>query len=222
MTGSSTPGLESRIRGAIFGALVGDALGVPVEFTSRAQRDADPVHEMLGGGTWGQPAGTWSDDGALLLCTTEATIDGLSVSRLGAAYVQWMRQGHWSARGDVFDIGNATAMSLERLADGIPIEEAGATGEDQNGNGALMRVLPIGLRFWRSADDEMCSHAAACSRITHAHRRSQLACGFYCLTIASVLRGDLRPPAVPMRLIQPNQNLSFNQPNNVQFRHSSE
>jgi ADP-ribosyl-[dinitrogen reductase] hydrolase len=111
------------------------------------------------------------------------------VSRLGAAYVQWMRQGHWSARGDVFDIGNATAMSLERLADGIPIEEAGATGEDQNGNGSLMRVLPVGLRFWRYDADEMCSHAAACSRITHAHRRSQLACGFYCLTIASVLRG---------------------------------
>jgi len=46
--------------------LIGDALGVPVEFCDRAARRVDPVKNMRSGGCWEQPAGTWSDDGSLI------------------------------------------------------------------------------------------------------------------------------------------------------------
>jgi len=113
--------LENHIRGAIHGALAGDALGVPVEFSTRAQRRADPVRDMRAFGTWCQPAGTWSNDGALLLCTLEALTQPPALApkhatfdadSLGALFVDWMRNGRWAARGNVFDIGATTRRAL--------------------------------------------------------------------------------------------------------------
>lgn len=189
MNTAKAPTLESRMRGAIYGALVGDALGVPVEFAARAERDADPVCGMRAWGMHHQPAGTWSDDGALLLCTAEGLVDGFSARRLGALYVRWMRDGYWGARGEVFDIGGTTRSALSRLGDGVPIERAGDDGEGQNGNGSLMRILPVALHGSRAGADVISERAMVASSITHAHRRSQIACAFYCLIVEAVLRG---------------------------------
>ena len=54
--------IHDRVLGGIWGTIVGDALGVPVEFTSRDERRRDPVTDMRGYGTHHQPPGTWSDD----------------------------------------------------------------------------------------------------------------------------------------------------------------
>jgi ADP-ribosylglycohydrolase len=53
---------KQRILGGLWGAVVGDALGVPVEFQNRAAVQANPVSGMRGFGTYNQPPGTWSDD----------------------------------------------------------------------------------------------------------------------------------------------------------------
>lgn len=55
---NSGPTIGSRIRGAMLGLVVGDALGVPVEFRPRSERRKDPVIGMRGHGTHNQPAGT--------------------------------------------------------------------------------------------------------------------------------------------------------------------
>ena len=64
------------IKSGIFGAIVGDALGLPVQFIGREWRDRDPVTDMRGYGAFNKPAGSWSDDSSLTL----ATVDGLSKS----------------------------------------------------------------------------------------------------------------------------------------------
>lgn len=61
-----------HILGGLYGSLVGDALGVPVEFAPRSSRKDDPVTGMRARGMHCQPAGTWSDDGSLLLCAVES------------------------------------------------------------------------------------------------------------------------------------------------------
>ena len=66
----------SCIKDGIIGQVVGDALGLPVQFKAREFRDIDPVTEMRGNGAFDLPAGSWSDDSSLIL----ATIDGLSKS----------------------------------------------------------------------------------------------------------------------------------------------
>jgi ADP-ribosylglycohydrolase len=184
-----------RIRGAILGALVGDALGVPVEFQSRLARRDDPVTDMRGFGSHHQPPGTWSDDGALLLCTAEALIDGLDTERAGRLYLRWWMEGHWAARGEVFDIGTATREALGRLRTGIPANEAGGTGETDNGNGSLMRILPVALRFSAEPPELMARAAMQLSAITHRHPRSQLACALYCLVVHELLHGKAPPEA---------------------------
>ena len=174
----------SQIRGAVYGALVGDALGVPVEFTSREQRRADPVREMRADGAWRQPAGTWSDDGALTLCSVEALAGGASLdtNRLGQLFVDWMQNARWAAHDSVFDIGITTHVALERIREGTNAECAGGDGERHNGNGSLMRILPVALRFSETTPPaELATLAMRASAITHAHIRSRLACACYCL-----------------------------------------
>ena len=66
-----TPSTHERLLGGMIGTLVGDALGVPVEFTGRSMRDKDPVTGMRAFGTWNQPAGTWSDDSSMTLAAAD-------------------------------------------------------------------------------------------------------------------------------------------------------
>jgi ADP-ribosylglycohydrolase len=174
----------------MIGALVGEALGVPVEFSSRPDRDADAVTGMRGFGTWMQPAGTWSDDGALFLCTAESLVGEVPDLELaGRLYVRWLREGHWAVGGKVFDVGGATRAALDRIASGTPAASAGGAGETDNGNGSLMRILPVALRFADASPDELVSYAMRWSAITHRHVRSQLACAYYCLVVQQCMQG---------------------------------
>lgn len=184
---------QERILGGLWGAIVGDALGVPVEFTSREERRRDPVTDMRGYGTHRQPPGTWSDDSALLLCTVEALCDdAYCPERLAALFLAWQDRGYWTPHGSVFDIGVATSTALARLRQGGMPEEAGGAGERDNGNGALMRILPVALRYADAPIEEMLFMAHRVSALTHRHPRSQMACGLYCC-MANGLSGGLAP-----------------------------
>ena len=139
------------IRAQLLGVAVGDALGVPVEFRARGSFHVDG---MLGHGTHDQPAGTWSDDTSLTLALADALADALahplagdavSLSRLARNCVAWQDKGAFTAHGQAFDIGNATARAIGRLKRGVRPEQAGGREERDNGNGSLMRVAPARL-----------------------------------------------------------------------------
>ncbi|MBX7121898.1 MAG: ADP-ribosylglycohydrolase family protein [Opitutaceae bacterium] len=181
---------SDRIRGGILGALVGDALGVPVEFSSRSERRRDPVREPRGFGCWNQPPGTWSDDGALLLCTAEAILDGADLDKAGELFLRWWKKGYRTARGTVFDIGGATLAALNRISNGTPAAQAGGTDESDNGNGSLMRILPIAWRFCDEPAETVVEHAMSLSSVTHRHPRSQLACAYLCLVVRQLMHRE--------------------------------
>ena len=82
--------------------------------------------------------------------------------------------------GRVFDCGIQTDRALSALARGEPALSSGPSGERDNGNGALMRVLPLAL-WHRGSDEALVADAARQSLPTHGHVRSQLCCGLYCL-----------------------------------------
>jgi len=87
--------VNERILGGLWGAVVGDALGVPVEFQSRERLRRDPVQDMRGHGTYNQPSGTWSDDSSLMLCTVESLLNGFDTGHLGILFVRWFREAYW-------------------------------------------------------------------------------------------------------------------------------
>jgi ADP-ribosylglycohydrolase len=112
--------LTTKVLSGLMGLCVGDALGVPVEFTSRAERIKSPVTKMLGYGTWNQPPGTWSDESSLMLCLAASLCNGYSVDDIGQSFWRWYRENYWTAHGNVFDIGNTTYQAIIKLEKGIP------------------------------------------------------------------------------------------------------
>nr|WP_256199276.1 ADP-ribosylglycohydrolase family protein [Verrucomicrobium spinosum] len=117
-----TPGLESQIAGSLWGAVVGDALGVPAEFRSRQDLAQNPIVTMTGNGTHHQPPGTWSDDSSLIFCTVESLLEcnHLVAQDMAERFLRWLRRGYWTPYGEVFDLGIATRQALARFAEGAP------------------------------------------------------------------------------------------------------
>ncbi len=183
---------ESRVTGGLLGVAVGDALGVPVEGVSRKRLRARPVEEMLPASRWGLPPGTWSDDTSLTLCLAAslAELGRLDLDDVGRRFVRWLDEGYWSPHGQPVGIGRTTRQAIARLRRGVPAEKTGGKGEWSNGNGSLMRILPVALFFADAEVQELLEAAHRVSAITHAHPRSQMACGIYCLVARELLHGQ--------------------------------
>ena len=195
----STPvviSINDRILGGLWGSLVGDALGVPVEFKDRATVQADPVTDLRGFGSHKQPAGTWSDDSSLLLCSADSLVRlEFDTEDMGKRFVSWYREELWTPHGKVFDVGVSTSRALTRTAGGIRAEMAGGDDQFSNGNGSLMRIIPVSLRFASAPTKQLLDRVHRASAITHRHPRSQLACGFLTLVIRELLRDKQAPEA---------------------------
>jgi len=106
---------SEKIKSALFGVAVGDALGVPVEFKSRETIRRNPVTDMIGYGTYNLPVGTWSDDSSLTFCLAEALTQDFDLNVIGQNFVKWKYENYWTPHGNVFDIGIATSQAISRL-----------------------------------------------------------------------------------------------------------
>lgn len=192
---SQATAVAVRVVGAVWGHLVGDAVGVPYEF-----RDAARIGEIRFGasGTHGQRPGTWSDDGSLMLALLDSlTAVGFDTEDQGRRIVAWYREKAYTPDGDGrFDIGNATRTAIHSLERGIPAEQAGGTDERSNGNGSLMRVLPLALVFPDHSEHDLAAMAHRASGVTHGTARAQVACALYSLTAKRLLTGSQRGQAL--------------------------
>ncbi|MBQ9041296.1 MAG: ADP-ribosylglycohydrolase family protein [Eggerthellaceae bacterium] len=163
------------VRDAVYGAAVGDALGVPYEFMGR---DSFECTGMASGGVHGKPAGTFSDDTSMMLalCDSIRECGRVDARDMRKRFNDWMRNGAYTADGDVFDVGNTVATALS--------EGEGCEGEWSNGNGSLMRIAP--LAYTHADDDDV----RAASAITHAHRISAESCVCLVMLIRNLVGGN--------------------------------
>lgn len=168
------------IKSALLGVAVGDALGVPVEFKERDYLKRFPVHDMLAFGTHHQPAGTFSDDTSLTLCLAEALTKDYNLTEIAYNFIAWYKESYWTAHGKVFDIGIATRQAINKLAEDVSSPElAGGSDEYSNGNGSLMRILPLVFCIKDKPVNERWEITKQVSSITHRHIRSVIACFYY-------------------------------------------
>jgi ADP-ribosyl-[dinitrogen reductase] hydrolase len=167
------------IKAALIGLAVGDALGVPVEFENREYLRENPMTDMIGYGTYNQPPGTWSDDSSLTFCLAEALTEGYDPENIGRYFVNWLKHAYWTSHGTVFDVGIATRQAIGQIAAGTPALLAGCTGEYDNGNGSLMRILPLLFYSHQLPVDQRFQLTREVSSLTHAHIRSVISCFYY-------------------------------------------
>lgn len=192
---------QARLRGGLFGLLIGDALGVPYEFhsavsistVSRIEMAPPPDFERTHDGV---PPGTWSDDGAQTLALLDALARDreLDLEMFAGNLQDWFHRGAFTPDGKVFDVGLQTQRALQQLASGVAPAVAGPVDERDNGNGSLMRCLPVIMVT--TSHEEIIRLACKQSLVTHGHARSQLCCALYCLTAVGILENMSAADAV--------------------------
>ncbi len=178
----------------LMGFVVGDAMGVPLEFKSREELLKKPVTKMLGYGTHNVPEGTWSDDTSMMIATIDS-INGkcdIDLDDIALKFVQWYRHADYTPEKEVFDIGNTCREAIEKYDKQRerPIE-CGGTDINSNGNGSLMRILPIAYYAVekRLKEFEVLDLVSKVSSITHAHEISIMGCYIYTRFVMFLLNG---------------------------------
>jgi ADP-ribosylglycohydrolase len=150
----------------------------------------NPISGMIGYGSWQQPAGTWSDDSSLAFCLADSLTSGYDLENIAQKFVLWLQEGYWGAHHKVFDVGGATRQAITLLIKGFPATRSGCSSEYDNGNGSLMRILPLLFYIKDLPIEERYAKVKEVSSITHAHFRSVFSCFIYLEFALQLLNGE--------------------------------
>lgn len=173
----------------IMGVVVGDALGVPYEFNSRLNMKKNPCIDMIGHGTYNLEEGCWSDDSSMTIATLDSLRKGYNLEDIMKRFVLWYEERAYLATDHLFDIGITTELSIRKYIQSHDLTSCGLDDVNSNGNGSLMRILPVCIYAVLNHIED---HVAIkmiheVSSLTHAHKRSQLACGIYYFIVKELI-----------------------------------
>jgi len=177
----------NRFRGALLGCALGDALGTTLEF--KAPGTFEPINDIVGGGPFNLKAGEWTDDTSMMYCLAHSLVrtkicDPKDQMDL---YYKWWKDGVFSVNGTCFDIGNTVLQALQNYErTGDPI--SGPTDRMSAGNGSLMRLAPIPIRYYDNFEDAV-KYAALSSVTTHGAEEAVDACRYFSGLIWGALHG---------------------------------
>ena len=171
----------------IMGVVIGDALGCPVQFESRDEVARHPVTGMRGYGTFNLPEGSWTDDSSLTIALLESIrrVGEIDLGDIMENFMKWLYDGEFTPYGESYDIGRGTMQAINRYKKNRKAKKCGGDEEWNNGNGSLMRIMPACLYCSVMESSGMYSDRDAIDVIhsvgglTHAHIRSNIACGLY-------------------------------------------
>lgn len=181
---------------ALLGVAIGDAVGVPFEFSSREEMKLNRAKDMVGYGSHNQPKGTWSDDSSLTFCLAQSLLNGYDLKDIAQNFIKWKNEAYWSARGKVFDIGITTAKAISRLRKIIEendleeLKQQKNYGDEyDNGNGSLMRIMPLLFFIKGKPIKEQFEIVWEVSALTHRHIRAAMCCLVYLKLAEKLLDG---------------------------------
>lgn len=186
----------NKVTDALLGVAVGDALGVPFEFNTSDQMKKNPAKDMVGYGRYTVPAGTWSDDSSLTFCLAESLVKGYDLADMATNFLKWKEENFWTARGYVFDIGITTSRAItyfKRILRNKEYEELTQLkylgDEYDNGNGSLMRIMPLLFYIKGMSIQEQFDIIRDVSALTHRHIRAAMCCLIYLRLAEHLLHG---------------------------------
>ena len=193
--------MKEQLKSALFGFVIGDAMGVPIEFKSRKILQENPTTTMLGFGSHDVPPGCWSDDTSMTLATMDSIIcsHGINYNDIANHFLYWVNEDRYTATNCIFDIGMATRKALmhwevEKKKSDADATICGGSSFYDNGNGSLMRMLPI--VFYLNTDttsyEQRYMIIKNTSSITHKHEISILGCLIYTDFLLGLLQGKTK------------------------------
>ncbi len=183
----------SKVVDSIIGHAIGDAMGVPTEFCIREKLQKHPVTKMIGYGQHPVPAGCFSDDTSMELALIDSYINKgkFDYDDIMKNFYYWLHDSKFTATDEVFDAGRTCIQAIINYSKGKEPLECGLKEEYNNGNGSLMRILPVALySYYKKLNDkEIISLTNDISSLTHAHEISRLGCYIYVRYVMFLLDG---------------------------------
>jgi len=208
---------SEMMKAILYGVAVGDALGFPVQFQSRSARKRMPVTGM---GTYLKPDGSegrfdedetglWSDDTSLTLCLAESLLNGFDLKDQAERFVAWLYKSYLSALDEAFDVGHTTSVSLakvKRILERGDCSLLQGLGDNMdafsNGNGSLMRILPLLIAAQDLDMDFSFETIWQASALTHPHIRAAFACYYYLMFARALTEGTDKRKAMYIASLQ--------------------
>lgn len=185
---------EKAYKDSFYGFIIGDALGVPVEFNSREELESNPLRDMQGYGSHNVPDGTWSDDTSMMLAEMDSIKEKGKIDYydIMERFVQWMTDAKYTATDKFFDIGVTTRSAIYKYLKGYDPLECGGKDFNDNGNGSLMRILPFIIYSYENklSDASEVKLINDASSLTHGHEISQLGCKIYSDILKGIFDGN--------------------------------
>lgn len=186
-------------KNGIIGLAIGDAMGVPLEFCMREKLIKSPTTEMIGYGSHDVPKGSWSDDTSMTLCLIDSINNNgyINLKDIQNNFVKWVEDEEYTPTGKRFDIGRTCLQAIMNYERGIEPELCGLDNEYSNGNGSLMRILPLTYYCYakKMNDYEIYKCVKNISSLTHRHEISLLGCFIYVLYGIELLKGKSKEEA---------------------------
>lgn len=183
----------SKVKDGFFGHAIGDAMGVPIEFKDREELLKKPVTSMIGYGSHSIPEGTWSDDTSREIATIDSIVNKKKIDYqdIMMNFYYWLKDNKYTPHGEVFDAGRTCVQSIVNFSKGIELLECGQRDIYSNGNGSLMRILPVAYycHYKKCREDEIYEIVKNVSSLTHAHEISILGCYIYVNYVMFLLNG---------------------------------
>ena len=157
----------------IIGLAVADALGSPVQFMKRQELRINPITEMEYCDIYKKPVGAWTDDTSMTLYMLDSirTLGRVDAEDVMERFVSWVWEDAYTPTGEAFDEGNTCVYGINNFRKNHNVDSCGRTGEHANGNGSLMRTLPVCLYY---AEKTHLGEATMSQAIRDIHRLSAL------------------------------------------------
>ncbi len=183
-----------EIRGSVFGFTIGDAMGVPAKFKERDELLQNPVISMTGYGTFNVPSGTFSGNTVLTLESMNSIADlkDINYNDMMTRFCKLAANGEYASIFKAIDIDVTIKKSmLKFLKTESDAVKCGSDDINANGNGSIMRMLPIALycHYNKFKDYEVFNIVKNASSMTHANEISILGCYIYVNYLLFILNG---------------------------------
>ena len=198
---------EDRVRGALYGVAVGDALGAPLAFmnaTQIKQQYGAPVREMVGGGWLSLAPGETTDDTDMTLAVCEGIMECPSapIEPIGHRFIQWVdtqpkdvgmtcMRSIQTARANL-----AAGMDAEAAWDAAGKRTAEENGDRSGGNGALMRTSGA-ARAYEDAE-ERAARTTQIAEMTHYDDLSSDICRYYADAVHRFIKDEQDAGLIPL------------------------